>query len=47
MEGRFSQLLPTKVPDENMRALAMAMLKVKGAYPSLAAKPQGRPRFRQ
>ena len=30
MEGRFSQLLPTKKPDEKMRALALAMLKVKG-----------------
>ena len=30
MEGRFSQLLPTKVPDEKIRALAIAMLKVKG-----------------
>ena len=29
MEGRFSQLLPAKLPDENIRALAMAMLKVK------------------
>ena len=47
MEGRFSQLLPTKVPDENMRALALAMLKVKGAHHAMAAKKQGRPRFRQ
>ncbi len=47
MEGRFSQLLPTKVPDENMRALALAMLKVKGARHAMAAKKQGRPRFRQ
>ena len=30
IEGRFSQLLPTKVPNEGMRALALAMLKVKG-----------------
>src|SRR5665811_863376 len=30
MEGRFSQLLPTTVPDEKIRALAIAMLKVKG-----------------
>ena len=30
LEGRFSQLLPTKVPDKGMRALALAMLKVKG-----------------
>ena len=47
MEGRFSRLLPTKVPDENIRTLAMAMLKVKGAHHAMAAKKQGRPRFRQ
>src|SRR6266404_3418422 len=29
IQGWFSQLLPTKIPDENTRALAMAMLKVK------------------
>ena len=37
IEGRFSQLLPTKVPDERMRALAMAMLKVKGVHHAMAA----------
>jgi len=46
MEGRFSQLLPTKVPDENIRKLALAMLKVKGVK-----QPKGGPetggRFRQ
>jgi hypothetical protein len=47
MEGRFSQLLPTKVPDENMRVLAKAMLKVKGAHHALDAKKQGRSRFRR
>jgi hypothetical protein len=47
MEGRFSQLLPTKVPDENMRVLAKAMLKVKGARHAMAAKKQGRSRFRR
>jgi hypothetical protein len=45
MEGRFSQLLPTKVPDENMRVLAKAMLKVKGAHHAMDAKKQGRSRF--
>lgn len=30
MEGRFSQLLPAKAPDRNMRALALAMLQAKG-----------------
>jgi hypothetical protein len=47
MEGRFSQLLPTKVPDENMRALAAARLKVKDAHHAMDAKKQGRPRFRR
>ena len=42
MEGRFSQLLPTKMPDENMRALAKAMLAVKGAHHAMTAKKQGR-----
>jgi hypothetical protein len=47
MEGRFSQLLPTKVPDENMRALAKAILKVKGSHHAMATKKQGRSRFRR
>ena len=47
MEGRFSQLLPTKMPDEYMRALALAVLKVKGAHHAMAAKGQTRPRFRR
>lgn len=47
MEGRFSQLLPTKVPDENMRALALAMLKVKGVRHAMAAKGQSARRFRR
>ena len=45
MEGRFSQLLPTKVPDENMRALALAMLKVKGVQQAMTGKGQGRSRL--
>ena len=32
MEGRFCQLLPTKAPDAKMRAIAAAVLKVKGAH---------------
>src|ERR1035437_8474596 len=40
MEGRFSQLLPTKVPDEKIRALAIAMLKVKNVQYAMAAKAQ-------
>ena len=31
IKGRFTQILPTKVPDTAMRDLAKAMLKVKGA----------------
>ena len=30
MKGRFAQLLPTKVPDDGLRHVATAMLKVKG-----------------
>ena len=32
LQGRFSQLLPTKAPDAKMRAIAAAVLKVKGAH---------------
>ncbi len=31
IQGRFAQLLPTKIPDAAMRDLAKVMLKVKGA----------------
>ena len=47
LEGRFSQLLPTKVPDEAMRALALAMLKVKGVQQAMTGMGQGRSRFRR
>ena len=47
IQGRFSQLLPTKVPDEGMRALALAMLKVKGVQQAMTGKVQGRSRFRR
>ena len=30
MKGRFAQILPTKVPDDGLRQVAKAMLKVKG-----------------
>ena len=30
MKGRFAQILPTKVPDDGLRQVANAMLKVKG-----------------
>jgi len=42
MEGRFSQLLPGMVPDENTRVLALMMLKVKGVQ-----KPEGRLEIRK
>ena len=47
IEGRFSQLLPTKVPDEGMRALALAMLKVKGMQQAKGGPELGRSRFRR
>ena len=47
LQGRFSQLLPTKVPDEAMRALALAMLKVKGVQQAMTGKMQDRSRFRR
>jgi hypothetical protein len=47
LEGRFSQLLPTKVPDKEMRALALAMLKVKGIQATKGGPEPGRSRFRR
>jgi hypothetical protein len=47
IQGRFSQLLPTKIPDKGMRALALAMLKVKGVQQAMTGKVQGRARFRR
>jgi hypothetical protein len=38
MEGRFAQILPPKIPDQEMRLLAETMLKVKGVN---VAKPVG------
>ncbi len=34
MEGRFTQIIPPKVPDEKMRLLAQAALKVRGVMPA-------------
>ena len=34
MKGRFAQILPTKVPDDGLRQVAKAMLKVKGISPA-------------
>lgn len=44
MQGRFAQLLPTKLPDTAMRDLAKMMLKAKGVSP---AKPGGMPQIRK
>jgi hypothetical protein len=46
LEGRFSQLLPTKVLDEEMRALAIVMLKVKGVRQPKAGQGPSRSRWR-
>jgi hypothetical protein len=46
LQGRFSQLLPTKAPDEKMRIVATAMLKVKGVQHAMAAKGQSWARLR-
>jgi len=42
IEGRFAQILPPKVADDQMRLLAKTMLKVKGVN---VAKPVGTPRL--
>ena len=46
MKGRFAQLLPTKVPDDGLREVAKAMLKLQGvkfAQPAHAPRlPRGR-----
>lgn len=40
IQGRFSQLLPTKLPDEKMRIVAAAMLKMKGVQHARAVTGQ-------
>jgi hypothetical protein len=47
MEGRFAQILPPKVPDNEMRLLAQAMLKVKGVKVAQAANAPRLPRGRR
>ena len=46
MTGRFAQILPTKVPDDELRQVARALLKVKGVKHaqsgSVPRKPRGR-----
>ncbi|MGD0816141.1 MAG: hypothetical protein ABSA83_21325 [Verrucomicrobiota bacterium] len=46
MTGRFAQLLPTKVPDEGIRQVAKAMLKVKGAGRAMPGATPRLPRSR-
>ncbi len=46
MKGRFAQILPPKVVDEQMRLLAEAMLTVKGITPAKIRSGSKRPRFR-
>ena len=43
MKGRFAQILPPKVPDENIQAIAKTMLKVKGVKTSSLGKGSSRP----
>jgi len=43
MEGRFAQILPPKTPDDQIRQIAQAMLKVKGVK---ATNPRVSRRFR-
>ncbi len=47
LTGRFAQILPTKVPDTDMRDLAKAMLKVKGAGRALPGITPRLPRSRR
>jgi len=47
MKGRFSQILPSKVPDEAMRDLAKVMLKVKGVGRATSGTSPRLPRSRR
>ena len=47
MKGRFTQLLPTKVPDTDMRDLAKAMLQVKGVARAMPGTTPRLPRKRR
>jgi hypothetical protein len=46
MEGRFAQILPPKVADDQMRLLAKTMLKIKGINISQSGAPSRLRRFR-
>ena len=47
MEGRFVQILPPKVPDEEMRLLAQTLLQIKGVKPATSGKLRRLPRGRR
>ncbi len=47
MEGRFAQIIPPKVPNDEIRLLAQAMLKVKGVKVAQAANSPRLPRGRR
>lgn len=47
MEGRFAQILPPKVPDDEMQMLAKVMLKVKGVNVAQSTKAPRLPRGRR
>jgi len=47
LKGRFAQLLPTKVPDEGIRAVANAMLKGKGVAQAKSGAIPRLPRSRR
>jgi hypothetical protein len=47
IKGRFAQLLPPKVPDELMREVARAMLKIKGVAAEMRGTAPRLPRSRR
>ena len=47
MKGRFAQVLPPKVPDDGLRQVAKAMLKVKGIKFAQRGNPPRLPRGRR
>lgn len=47
MQGRFAQILPPKVPDDGLREVAKAMLKVKGVGRAISSASPRLPRSRR
>ncbi len=47
IEGRFAQILPPRVPDDEMRLLAQTMLKVKGVKVAQSSNAPRLPRGRR